>query len=163
MFEIGKITTTHGIKGEVKVINLSDFDRFVKGEKVFLMFNNERIDLTIENVRNQVKNLIVKFKEYGNINEVINYRGLTIYSDTRGELEDDEFYISDLYDLEVYDLTDNSLIGIVQNVLELPHGEVLDVYNRETNKRSLIPFEKEFIVEVTDTKIKVKPIEGLLW
>lgn len=162
MYEIGLITTTHGIKGEVKVRNLSDFERFVEGEKVYIIYNKERIDLQIDKVRNQAKNLIVKFKEFNNINEVINFKGLIIYSDERKELDGNEFYYEDLYDLKVYD-DKNNYLGIVDNVLELPHGEVLVVINKEHNKRHLIPFVDQFIVSVDDEKIIIKPIEGLLW
>jgi len=162
MYEIGLITTTHGIKGEVKVRNLSDFERFNKGDLVYIIYNKEKINLEIENVRSQAKNLIVKFKEFNNINEVINYKGLIIYSNERAELLENEFYYEDLYDLKVYDNLNNYL-GTVNEVMELPHGEVLVVINKESNKRHLIPFVDEFIVSVDDEKIIIKPIEGLLW
>ena len=46
--------------------------------------------------------------------------------------------------------------------MELPHGEVIVVFNKESNKRHLIPFVDEFILSVDDEKIIIKPIEGLL-
>lgn len=159
MYEIGKITTTHGIKGEVKVLSLSDFDRFKKGELVFINYNNERINLTIDNIKHQAKNLIVKFKEFNNINEVLNFRGLVIYSNKRGTLKKGEYYLDDLYNLEVINILNNELIGLVVDILELPHGNVLVV----GEKRVMIPFEKQFIKEVKDDKILIEPIEGLLW
>ena len=162
MYEIGLITTTHGIKGEVKVRNLSDFERFNKWDLVYIIYNKEKINLEIENVRSQAKNLIVKFKEFNTINEVINYKGLIIYRNERAELLENEFYYEDLYDLKVYDNLNNYL-GTVNEVMELPHGEVLVVINKESNKRHLIPFVDEFIVSVDDEKIIIKPIEGLLW
>lgn len=162
MYEIGLITTTHGIKGEVKVRNLSDFDRFKEGDLVYIIYNKEQVNLEIEKVRNQTKNLIVKFKEFNNINEVINYKGLTIYSNERAELLENEFYYEDLYDLKVYD-NEDAYLGLVSDVMELPHGEVIVVVNEKTKSRHLIPFEEEFIVSVDDEKIIIKPIEGLLW
>lgn len=164
MYEIGLITTTHGIRGEVKVRDLSDFDRFKKGAKVFVIYNNERINLTIENVRTQKDNLIVKFQEYNNINEVLNYRGLAIYSDTRAKLKKNEFYIEDLFNLKVYD-TSNNYIGIVDDIMELPHGKIMVVVNETNKTRKLIPFVSEFIKEVDLEQeiIKVEVIEGLIW
>lgn|SRR5690554_100668 len=161
MYEIGVITTTHGIKGEVKVKDLSDFNRFVKAEKVFIIYNDEKINLEIENVKSQAKNLIVKFKEFNNINEVLNFKGLKIYSEERAELEEGEYYFEDLYYLKVYD-HENNFIGTVTEIMDLPHGEVIVVTNKEENKRHLIPFVDEFIVSVDDEKIIIKPIEGLL-
>lgn len=161
MFEIGVITTAHGIKGELKVKNLSDFDRFVANEKLFIINDkDERIDLTVEKSRPHKNILIVKFMEYSNINDVLEFKGLSIYSDHRGKLKSDEYYYEDLIDLEVYTDTDE-YVGIVVNILELPHGHLLEVKNED--KKVLIPAEKEFVIEVTDVKIVIKPIEGLLW
>lgn len=160
MFEIGKITTTHGIRGEVKVNNLSDFDRFKKGEKVFIIVNDEKINLTVEGVRGKMDNkMIVKFKDFNNINEVLEYKGLTIYSETRGKLDKNEFYFEMLIGLIAYTDKDE-LIGEVVDVLELPHGHLLEIVSNE--KRSLIPFVDEFIISVDKEKVIIKPIEGLL-
>lgn len=158
MIEIGKITTTHGIKGEVKVVSLSDFERFKKGEQVYLIINDQRIDLTIENIKKQTKNLIIKFKEFNNINEVLSFRDLIIYSDKRGTLKKGEYYLDSLYGLKVINILTNEEIGIVEDILELPHGKVLVVGDR----RVMIPFEKAFIKDVSTDTILVEPIEGLL-
>lgn len=160
MFEIGKITTTHGIRGEVKVNNLSDFDRFTKGAKVFIISNDKRIDLEVENVKGKIDNkMIVKFKNFNNINEVLEYRGLTIYSDTRGKLDENEFYFEMLIGLEAYTDKDE-LIGEVVDVIELPHGHLLEIVSNE--KKHLVPFVDEFIISVDKEKVIIKPIEGLL-
>ena len=160
MFEIGKIATTHGIKGEVKINSLSDFERFKKNDKVFIMYNNERIDLTVEQSRSHKNVLIVKFKEYNNINEVLDFKGQLVYSETRGKLKKNEFYHETLIGLEVFTDKDEYL-GPVNDVVELPHGHLLEITSNE--KKLLIPFVKEFIVSISDDKIIIKPIEGLIW
>lgn len=163
MYEIGKITTTHGIKGELKIINLSDFDRFKANDKVYIIYEEQEISLTVEKVRSHKNYLIVKFKEYNNINDVLKYKGLIVYSKERAKLSENEFYHEDLIGLNVYTNT-NLYLGIVQDVIELPHGHILEVDSKET-KRVLIPFVSEFIVEVniSNKKIIIKPIEGLIW
>lgn len=160
MYEIGKITTTHGIKGEVKINSFSDFDRFNKNDVVYIMFNNEKIVLTIENSRSHKNALIVKFKEYNNINEVLAYRDLIVYSDTRGKLKKNEYYHETLIGLKAYTNL-NEYIGDINDVIELPHGHLLEIVTNE--KRVLVPFVKEFIVNIDDEKVIIKPIEGLLW
>lgn len=160
MYEIGIITTTHGIKGELKIRELSDFDRFIKGEKVFIIENNERVDLTITSVRKNKNALIVKFNEFNNINEVIKFKNFIIYSETQGELLDNEYYFQDLIDLEAF-TNDNEYIGIVTEVIEVPQGHILEIKDQE--KKVLIPFREEFIVDISETKIIIKPIEGLIW
>lgn len=160
MYEIGIIATTHGIKGEVRINSLSDFDRFNKGDVVFIVKNDEKITLNIEQSRSHKNQLIVKFKEFNNINEVLDFRGLTVYSLERGKLKENEFYHDDLFDLKAYTI-DGEYIGVVKDVLRLPHGDLLEIYSDE-NKKILIPFVDEFIVSIDSEKVIIKPIEGLL-
>lgn len=159
MYEIGIITTTHGIKGELKVKELSDFDRIQKGEQFFVMFNNEKISLTVETVRNHKQILVVKFKEYNNINDVLVFKDLIIYSNTQGELLENEYYFQDLIDLKVF-TDDNKYLGVVTEVRELPHGHLLEIW--DLDKKVLIPFEEVFIKSVSEDKIIVSLIEGLI-
>ncbi|MDY0276661.1 MAG: ribosome maturation factor RimM [Acholeplasma sp.] len=159
MYEIGKITTTHGIRGEVKVTSLSDFNRFVKNTKVFIMENDKRIDLTVMQVKSHKNSLIVKFKEFDNINEVLKFKDFIIYSDERGKLKSNEYYHDMLINLKVYSES-NEYLGVVNNVLELPHGHLLEVI--ENDKKYLIPFVKEFIIKIDKQKIIIKIIEGLI-
>lgn len=160
MYEIGIITTTHGIKGELKVKELSDFNRFVKGEKMFVVENNEQINLTVEAVRVHKNSLIVKFSEFNDINDVLRFKDLVIYSNTQGKLLEGEYYFQDLIDLEVY-TDENKYVGIVTEVLEVPNGYILEIYDED--KKVLIPFKEEFILEITNQKLIIKPIEGLIW
>ena len=57
MYVLGKTTTSHGIKGELKIKNLSDYDRFYSGEEVFI--DDER--LIIKSVRSHKNFLLVSF------------------------------------------------------------------------------------------------------
>ncbi|HHW79247.1 MAG TPA: 16S rRNA processing protein RimM [Acholeplasmataceae bacterium] len=159
MYEIGIITTTHGIKGELKVKELSDFNRFVKGEKMFVVENNEQINLTVEAVRVHKNSLIVKFSEFNDINDVLRFKDLVIYSNTQGKLLEGEYYFQDLIDLEVY-TDENKYVGIVTEVLEVPNGYILEIYDED--KKILVPFKEEFILEITNQKVIIKPIEGLI-
>jgi len=159
MFEIGLITTTHGIKGELKVKDLSDFNRFKKGEVFFLIDKNERITLTVEQVRSHKGALIIKFREFNNINDVEKYKDYVIYSDKRGKLSKDEYYFQDLINLKVY-TDDNEFVGTVTEVLEYPSSHVLEISNGD--KKYLVPFIKQFIKSVDNEKIIITPIEGLI-
>lgn len=160
MYEIGIITTTHGIKGELKIKELSDFDRFIQGEQVFVILNDRKIDLTVVAVRKHKNSLIVKFEEFNNINDVLAFKDLIVYSTEQGELLEGEYYFQDLYDLEVY--TDNDeYVGVITEIMEVPQGHILEIYNND--KKVLIPFRKEFILEISESKVIIKVIEGLIW
>ena len=66
MYVLGKTTTSHGIKGELKIKNLSDYDRFYSGEEVFI--DDER--LIIKSVRSHKNFLLVSFYGYESINDI---------------------------------------------------------------------------------------------
>ncbi|MDL2292032.1 ribosome maturation factor RimM [Acholeplasma sp. OttesenSCG-928-E16] len=159
MYIVGKIVNTHGIRGEVKIINMSDFDRFSIGSKIYYHFNKEDKELEIENLRSHKGQLIVKLKGYDNINDVLFLKGLDVFVYDKVIDNKDSYYYADLIGLSCY-TTDNVLIGIVKSVLEVPQGHILEIFNND--KKTLIPFVNEFVKEIDEKKIIIKPIEGLL-
>jgi hypothetical protein len=57
MYLIGNITNSHGIRGEVKIYNYSDFNRFFIGAIVFVMIKGVKKTFEIERVRG-IKNMV---------------------------------------------------------------------------------------------------------
>lgn len=162
MYQIGKITNSHGIKGEVKIYNLSDFNRFLIGNEIFVMLKGNRINFTIERVRPQGNLLIVKFKSYDNINDILVYKGLDVYAEeiAENELEEDDFHYQSLLHKKVYTNKDE-YVGIVFSLIPVPQGHLLEI-EKENGKKVMIPFVKAFVSDVLDDKIIITPIEGLL-
>ena len=159
MIKVGTITSTHGIRGEVKV--LGDNPCFSPNFKEALYIDtNPLTPVHIKSVKNQNGKLIVSFKEFDNINLVECFKNHAIYAkrESLGELEEDEVYLSDLIDMEVYN-EDDEYIGIVVDIREYPQCYYLVVETEE--KRHLIPFIKEFVVDITDV-IVIHEMEGLL-
>lgn len=159
MYYIGKIIKPHGLKGEVKVFEDTDFPRFMKNKKVFILIDNKPVNLTIETVKDTGKNLIIKFKEFSKIEEVENLRGFELYTNEKPSLDIDEWEYQSLIGLKVY-TDENQYVGIIKDIL-LSVQQTLVIYN-EDEKRILVPFVKEFILSVDDI-VTIKPIEGLLW
>ncbi|MDD3068019.1 MAG: ribosome maturation factor RimM [Acholeplasmataceae bacterium] len=162
MYKIGKITNTHGIKGEVKIFNMSDFNRFSVGKEIYVLQKGEKIYFTIERIRTQKNILIIKFKGYDDINLIEAYKGLELYSDdlVTDELEEDDYHYSDLIDLDVFDLNHQKL-GTVKSIIPVPQGHLLEILTIE-GKKALVPFNQAFIEDVLKDSIIIKPIEGLL-
>lgn len=160
MYRIGKITTTHGVKGEFKVQSTTDFERFVEGRVIYYLEKDQKRFLTIKSIRTQHSNFLVQFKEIKDLTEAEALRGKYLFTDEEPELEKDEFTKELLIGLEVVD-DKGQLIGKVIDVMFLPSQELL-VVKGESPKNILIPFLKEFVLEVSD-KIYVKLIEGLIW
>lgn len=155
---IGKIMNTHGVKGELLVKPLTDFDRFVKDKEVFTL--EPFIKFKIKKVRHHNKGLLVSFYDYDNINLVVNLKGLLLYTNEKPTLLEDEYHFNELIGLEVYN-QDNVLRGIVKEVIEVPQGHLLRIEVGETLK--LVPFNKQFVKEVKDNHLIINEIEGLLW
>lgn len=158
MIKVGTITSTHGIRGEVKIIG--DNDCFSPSFKAPLYIDtNPQTEVHIKTVKNQNGRLIISFKEFDNINQVERFRNLAIYAHRDSlEIEDDEVYVNDLIDMEVYN-EDDEFVGVVVDVREYPQCYYIVVEKDE--KTHLIPFIKEFIVEVSDV-IVIHEMEGLL-
>lgn len=161
---VGKIVTTHGIKGEVKVkVETDDNSRFDKGSKLYLGMDEKHIntEIIVDNARYQKEMILLSFNNNKDINEVQKYVGMSLYVDIDEVREDGEIYYDDLIDCKV--IVNNEVIGIVTDVMEVPQGEILRV-KKQNGKTALIPYVDEFIenVDINKKEIVVNPIEGLL-
>ena len=161
---VGKIVTTHGIKGEVKVkVETDDDSRFDSGNKLYVGQDDKHItgEIVIDNARYQKDMILLAFNKIKDINEVLKYVGLSLFVDIDEVREDGEIYYDDLIDSKVF--AGNEEIGIVTDVMEVPQGEILRI-KKNNGKTALVPYVDEFIKEVDiDNKvIIINPIEGLL-
>lgn len=162
---VGVITSTHGIKGEVKVFpTTDDINRFEDLKQVFLNTGMEYKPLIIENVRYFKQLLILKFKDINDINDIEKYKGkdLMIPRDEAIELSQDEYFIFDLIDSEVF-TEDGDKLGVLTEVLTSAANDVY-VVKTEDNKEVLLPSIKECILDVdtANKKIIVHLMDGLL-
>lgn len=166
MIRIGTIVNTFGIKGECKVKAHTDFidERFKKGSKVYIQFNEESIPVIIAQVKEHKGMLLIQFEDWMNINDVEKYKGcdIQIRKEQQHALKQGEFYFYELKDMLVYDQNNNK-IGIVEQVEESHAHNNLRVL-KEDGTTCLIPFIPAFINQVDKNKkeIVVNVIEGLV-
>ena len=74
--QVGVISSTHGLRGEVKVFpTTDDAARFQTLKNVVLDTGREKLDLEIQSVRFFKQFVIVKFKGIDNINDIEKYKG----------------------------------------------------------------------------------------
>ena len=117
LLRVGVITTTHGIRGEVKVFpTTDDIHRFDDLEEVILQNKKEQLTLHIEHVKYFKNIVIVKFKEYNNINDVEMFRkcDLLVTREHAVPLEEGEYFICDVIGAKVINEEDGSVIGTVK-------------------------------------------------
>ncbi len=162
---VGVITTTHGIRGEVKVFPTTDDPgRFKELKKVFLDTGKELLPLELEGVKFFKQLAILKFKGIDDINEIEKYRGkdLLIRREDAVELEEGEYFIFDLIDSTVY-TEDAKELGTLVEILTTAANDVY-VVKTLAGKELLIPSIKECIldVDVANKKIVVHLLDGLM-
>ena len=115
LLKVGVITTTHGVRGEVKVFPTTDPERFLDLEYVILDAGREMKKLEIRNVKFFKNLVILKFDGIDNINDIEMYKGrdLWVPREEAQELDEDEYYIGDLIGMEVV-LEDNTHFGTLK-------------------------------------------------
>ena len=165
LLRVGVITSSHGVRGEVKVFpTTDDMNRFKKLKTVILDTGKEHKTLTIEQVKFFKNMVILKFKGLDNINDVEMWRqkDLLITRDQAVKLNPDENFIVDLIGLTV--LTDEGeTLGEMKDVLQTGAN---DVYIVKTcaGKEVLLPAIKDCILNVDLEKgeMLVHILPGLL-
>lgn len=167
LLNVGKIVNTHGIRGELKILSSTDFpeDRFAKGSELLIVSEQGApIPVTVETSRFQKNMVIVKFKEYGNINDVEKYKGsmLKITADRQGELGQDEFYFHQIVGCEVF-TEEGELLGTIKEILT-PGANDVWVVKQKSGKDLLLPYIQEVVlqVDVPEKRVTVRLMEGLL-
>ena len=136
LLQVGVITTTHGIRGEVKVYpTTDDVHRFEELESVLLDTGKEYRELKIKSVKYFKQYAILKFKGIDNINDIEKYKGKSLFvtRENAQPLGEDEYYIADLIGMEVY-LEDGSHFGTVKDVMETGANDVYIIKTEEEKK-----------------------------
>lgn len=165
LLRVGVIANTHGIRGEVKVFPTTDEkERFKDLKKVILDMGKEQKVLEIQSVRFFKNLVILKFKGIDNINDIEIYKGkdLLVTREDAVPLEEGEYFIADLLDLDVYSDEDEK-IGVLYDVMQTGANDVY-VVKTEEGKEILLPAIDECILDIDleESRMTVHIMEGLL-
>ena len=165
VFQVGIISSTHGVRGEVKVFpTTDDMKRFKKLKEVLLDTGKETLTLEIEGVKFFKQFVILKFKGYDNIDDIVKYRGKSLFvpRENAVKLQKDEYFIADLIGLKVVN-EDGSFTGVLKEVMETGANDVYIVESQD-GKEVLIPAIKDCILQVDFEKeqVLVHLLDGLL-
>ena len=164
-FQVGIITTTHGVRGEVKVYPTTDDPmRFKRLKEVILDTGKEQLTLEIEGVRFFKQLVILKFKGLDNINDVERYRksSLLVPRKNAVRLKKDEYFVADLIGLEAL-YEDGVRAGVLKDVLETGANDVY-VIAMDDGRELLLPAIKQCVPEVNVEAgfLRIHILEGLL-
>ena len=164
LLQVGVISSTHGVRGEVKVFPTTDDpQRFKSLKNVILDTGKEQIPLEIQGVKFFKQFVILKFKGIDNIHDIDRYKrsSLFVTREDAVELEEDEYYIADLIGMDV--ITDEGEEGKLVDVIETGANEVY-VVEFDKYGEVLIPAIHDCIldVDIEAMSMKVHLLEGLV-
>jgi len=165
LLRVGVISSTHGVRGEVKVYpTTDDVNRFNSLKDVILDTGREHMNLEIQGVKFFKNMVILKFKGYDSIEDIEKYKGkdLLITRDQAVELGPDENFIVDLIGLRVV-TEDGEEFGTLTDVIKTGANDVYEVKTAE-GKEVLLPAIKECVlnVDLTEGIVTVHIMDGLL-
>ncbi len=157
--EAGKIVTTHGVRGEVRLDPWCDDAQFLLGVKTFYLGDTA---LKVQFSRAHKERLNIKFEGYDSIDEVQPLINKVLYINrAEKKLEKGVYYVADLIGLDVVDCESGENYGKIRDVFQTGAN---DVYEIEKNEKTYyIPAIKDVIMNVNiDKKVmEIKPIAGM--
>lgn len=152
--EAGEIVTTHGVRGEVKVLSWLD------SPEMLCEFDRCRIsgrEYVMDSVRVQKTSNLVKLRGVDTMEDAQKLRGKTMEL-YREDISDELIFAAELVDVEVY--ADGACIGKIKEVLDYPGNSV---YVVQGEREYLIPAVKEFILstDLERNQMQVKLLKGM--
>lgn len=164
LLQVGVISSMHGVHGEVKVFpTTSDPSRYKYLKEVLLDTGKEIITMKLKGVKFFKQFVIVKFEGYDNPNDIEKYKGmpLLVTRENAVKLEEDEYFMADLYGIEVYEDNGDKL-GEIVDIIETGSNDVYEVKCIDGTSL-LLPAIKECIlsVDIDNRKMTVHVMDGL--
>ena len=165
LLQVGAISSTHGVRGEVKVFpTTDDAKRYSKLKEVIMGEGDSAKVLHIEGVKYQKNMVIVKFKEYDSLNEVEHLKGKKLYvtRENAVKLSKDEYFVADLIGMRVLDEA-KAVGGELNDVMQTGANDVY-IIDLDDGRQLLLPAIKDCIldVDIEGGLIKINILDGLL-
>lgn len=161
--ECGKIVTSHGIKGELKLYPwCDDIHMFDEIDELYLDDKGER-KLVIEQCRVHKNMVILKFKGYDTVDDAMKLRNEIVYLHRDDiPMEDGEFFIQDLLGVQVFDADTGKLYGSLVDVTETGANQVYHIRFEEGETR-LIPAIPDVVIGIDFDagRMDIRPLKGL--
>jgi len=163
--QIGRISNTHGVRGEVKVIPLTDDpERFNELEWVFIDKKGSMQKHDVENVKFFKESVILKLSGINTMDEAETLKNCYVLVDRANavKLPDDTYFICDLIGSSVYD-ENGKLLGTLEDIFKTGSNDVY-VVKSKSGKEILIPALKSVVngIDIENKRIDVIVPKGLL-
>ena len=159
--EIGKVVSTHGLRGELRVDPWCDSLESVCQFKTLYLKKGET-KLSVSS-RPHKTIAIVKAKGIDTIEEAEKLRGKVLYINrSDAKLAPGEYFIQDLMGLDVINIDTNENYGKITDVLKTGANDVYQVTDKD-KKDYLIPVIDDVVkeIDINGGKVLIKPLKGI--
>ena len=164
LLKVGVITTTHGVRGEVKVFPTTDDPKRFKKLKKVILFTKDYSEKKVESVKFFKQFVILKLEGVDTMDDALLLKNgeLLVERADAVECEEDEYFIADLYGIVVFDEQDNRL-GTITEVYQTGANDVYEI-TREDESTFLIPAIKECVlsVDIKARRMQIHLMDGLI-
>ena len=153
-FIIGIIGAPFGVKGFVKVRPLSgEIDHLLKLQSVIVSKDGAERLLNIEEINSAPPNVVIRFQGITSPEAAKTLTGAQLLAgrDQAAPLAPGEFYIEDLKGLPVLSDKDE-ILGHITDIIEGGGGELAEIELINNSEKHLVPFRKEFFIEISPEK-----------
>lgn len=163
-FKVGQIVNTQGLKGEVRVYPFTDDINRFDDLKEFYLEKDLTTTWEVERVRYKGNMVIMKIKNIDTVEmaEKLKNKFMYVSRENGRELEEDEYFISDMIGIDVYTV-DGTLVGKLDDVLQYSANDVYVVKGLE-GQEYMIPAIMKFVptIDMNERKMIIDPIKGML-
>ena len=158
--EAGKIVTTHGIRGEVKIMPYTDTPELLcEFDRLFI--GKDKAEIYIDRARVAKNMVIAKIEGFDTVEAAEKYRNKVLFMHRDDlELDEDTYFIQDLIDMEVKDADSGFVYGKITDVLQ---NGANDVYVIKGDREYLVPAIPDVVIstDIDSNIMLIRPLEGL--
>lgn len=160
--EIGKITSTHGIKGEMRVQPWCDTPEYMKSFKTLYLDKKGEKPIAVKS-RPNGNMVIMKIQGVDTVESAAEYRNKIIYMKrSDAKLPDGTWFIQELIDCTVIDADDEDIVyGVISDISQTGANDVWHI--KKDDKEYLIPAIPDVVIDTDVVKgiIKIRPLKGI--
>jgi len=154
---IGRIVSTHGLRGEVKFLYYNEISEGLWNYKTFLIKQQEEwVEIKPERIRRQKGFYYIKFQDHDTIEKVTSFtdKELFVKEEDLPSLNADEYYDFQLIGLNVIDKK-GDILGKVEDIIHTKANDILVIKGK---KEILIPMIDIYIksIDLDSSEIKVE-------
>lgn len=158
--EAGKIVTTHGIRGEVKIMPYTDTPELLcEFDRLFI--GKDKAEIYIDRARVAKNMVIAKIEGIDTVEAAEKYRNKVLFMHRDDlELDEDTYFIQDLIDMEIKDVDSGFVYGKITDVLQ---NGANDVYVIKGDREYLVPAIPDVVIstDIDSNIMLIRPLDGL--